>query len=68
MHGQLLLQKIETLPIELQRQVSDFVIFLHKQKQKQCIRKRTVGEYKNKIIIHEDFNEPLTDDFWFGEQ
>jgi len=32
------------------------------------VKKRTVGEYKDKIVIHEDFNEPLGDDFWLGKQ
>ena len=41
MHGQQLLQEIEILPPELQKQVSDFVIFLRKQQQKQHIKKRT---------------------------
>jgi hypothetical protein len=68
MHGQQLLQEIEFLPLELQKQVSDFVIFLRKQQQKQLIKKRTVGEYKNKIVIHDDFDEPLGDNFWLGEQ
>ena len=68
MHGQQLLQEIEILPPELQKQVSDFVVFLRKQQQKQVIKKRTVGEYKNKIFIHDDFDEPLGDDFCLGEQ
>jgi hypothetical protein len=68
MHGQQLLQEIEVLPLELQKQVSDFVIFLRKQQQKQLIKKRTVDEYKNKIVIHDDFDEPLGDNFWLGEQ
>ena len=67
MHSQRLLQEIETLPPELQKQVSDFVGFLRKQ-QKQLIKKRTVGEYKDKIVIHDDFDEPLGDDFWLGEK
>jgi len=68
MHGQQLLHEIEILPPELQKQVSDFVVFLRKQQQKQFVKKRTVGEYKDKIVIHEDFNEPLGDDFWLGKQ
>jgi Protein of unknown function (DUF2281) len=63
MHDQQLLHGIEILPPELQKQMSDFVVFLRKQQQKQLIRKRTVGEYKGKIVIHEDFDEPLCDDF-----
>jgi Protein of unknown function (DUF2281) len=68
MHGQQLLHEIEILPPELQKQVSDFVVFLRKQQQKQFVKKRTVGEYKDKIVIHEDFDEPLGDDFWLGKQ
>jgi hypothetical protein len=68
MHGQQLLHEIEILPPELQKQVSDFVVFLRKQQQKQHVKKRTVGEYKDKIVIHEDFDEPLGDDFWLCEQ
>lgn len=68
MHGQQLLQEIEVLPPELQKQVSDFVIFLRKQQQQQFIQKRTVGEYKETIVIHDDFDEPLGDDFWLGGQ
>lgn len=67
MHRQLL-QEIEILPPELQKQVSDFVVFLRKQQQKQLIKTRTVGEYKDKIIIHDDFDAPLGDDFWLGGQ
>ncbi|MGD0959891.1 MAG: DUF2281 domain-containing protein [Methylomonas sp.] len=68
MHGQQLLREIEILPPELQKQVSDFVVFLRNQQQKQHIQNRTVGEYKGKIIIHDDFNEQLPDDFWLGDK
>jgi hypothetical protein len=68
MHGQQLLQEIEILPPELQKQVSDFVVFLRTQQQKQVLKTRTVGEYIGKIITHDDFNEPLPDDFWVGEK
>lgn len=67
MHSQELLQEIEILPPELQKQVSDFVGFLRKQQQKQSVKKITVGEYKDKIVIHDDFDKPLADNFWLGE-
>ena len=51
MHSQQLLHEIEILPPELQKQVSDFVVFLRRQQQKQQIKKRTVGEYADKISI-----------------
>ncbi|WP_394754194.1 hypothetical protein [Crenothrix sp.] len=53
-HNQQLLHEIEILPPEL-------------QKQKQLLKKRTVGEYRDKIVIHDDFDTPLPDDFWLGE-
>ena len=68
MQTQQLLHEIEVLPPELQKQVTDFVALLRKQQQKKVITKRTVGEYSQKIIVHEDFDAPLDDDFWFGRQ
>jgi hypothetical protein len=68
MQSQQLLHEIEVLPPDLQKQVTDFVVFLRKQQIRQLRKKRTVGEYKGKIIIHDDFNEPLPDDFWLGEK
>ena len=68
MQSQQLLHEIEVLPPDLQKQVTDFVVFLRKQQIRQLRKKRTVGEYKGKIIIHDDFNEPLPDDFWLGEE
>lgn len=68
MQTQHLLKKINILPPELQKKVVDFIAFLHAQQQKQTLTKRTVGEYKHQIIIHDDFDEPLPDQFWLGEQ
>jgi len=67
MNSQQLLRKIEILPPELQKQVYDFVIFLSRQQQKQLIEQRTVGEYKDKIRIHTDFDDPLPDNFWLSK-
>jgi len=68
MHSQQLLHEIEALPPELQKQVSDFVVFLRRQQQKQQIKKRTVGEYADKIVVHGDFDAPLNDVFWLCGQ
>ncbi len=68
MQTQRLMHEIEILPLELQKQVADFVLFLRKQQQKQQLKKRTVGEYQNKIIIHDDFDAELPDEFWLGEK
>ena len=68
MNSQQLVLQYEILQPDLQKQVLDFVNFLIKQQQKQVVQKRTVGEYKNKIRIHADFDAPLPDDFWMGEE
>ncbi len=31
------------------------------------VAKRTVGEYKKQIRIADDFDKPLSDEFWLGE-
>jgi hypothetical protein len=67
MNSQQLVHEIEVLPPELQKQVFDFVAFLRKQQLKQRVTKRTVGEYRDKIRIAKDFDEPLGDDFWLGQ-
>ncbi len=66
MNSQQLVREVEVLPPELQQQVFDFVSFLRKQQLKQQLTKRTVGEYRDKIHIADDFDEPLGDDFWLG--
>ena len=32
------------------------------------LRINYVGEYTNKIVVHDDFDNPLDDDFWLGCQ
>jgi hypothetical protein len=59
--------EFEVLAPELQKQVFDFVAFLRKQQLRQQSLKRTVGKYKDKIRISDDFDAPLGDDFWSGQ-
>jgi hypothetical protein len=71
MNSQQLVFQYEILQPDLQKKVLDFVNFLIKQQQqqqRQTIQKRTVGEYKDKIRIYSDFDAPLPDDFWMGEE
>jgi hypothetical protein len=62
-----LLQNIESLPPDLQKEVGDFVDFL-RQKYPLLTTKqqRTVGEYRQQIVMHTDFDQALDDDFWLG--
>jgi len=59
MHSQQLLHEIDILPPELKKQVSDFVVFLCRQQQKQQMKKRTVGEYANKITKRDGVCNPV---------
>lgn len=61
MNSRQLVHEIEVLPPELQKQVVDFVAFLRKQQLRQRVTERTVGEYRDKIRIAEDFDAPLRD-------
>ena len=68
MNSQQLVHEFEVLAPELQKQVLDVVAFLRKQQLQQHLSKRTVGECRDKIHIAEDFDAPLGDDFWLGQQ
>jgi hypothetical protein len=57
------LQKYHYLPLELRKEVIDFIDFLtQKYQQKQApIRKSNFGSAKGLITMSDDFNEPLED-------
>ncbi|KAF3888117.1 MULTISPECIES: type II toxin-antitoxin system VapB family antitoxin [Nostocales] len=64
-----LIAKLQTLPLEQQQQVLDFVEFLvqkypHPQ---QSSQKRVLGLNQGEIWMSDDFNDPLPDEFWLGE-
>ncbi len=64
-----LIAKLQTLSPEQQQQVLDFVEFLaqkYPQIQEQP-KKRVMGLHKGEIWMSDDFNDPLPDEFWFGE-
>lgn len=66
MLNQQLLQDIASLPPDLQKEVGDFVDFLRQKYPSQTQQRRTTGEYRQQIIVHDSFNQPLDDDFWLG--
>ena len=69
MLNQQLLQNIESLPPDLQKEVGDFVDFLRqKYPPPTAKQQRTVGEYRQQIVMHADFDQTLDDDFWLGNQ
>lgn len=65
-------QRTAVLPDNLQQEVLDFVEF-HVAKSHSFIPKndvasrRTAGLQRGKVHIAEDFDEPLSDDFWLGK-
>ncbi len=64
-----LIAQLQTLPPEQQQMVIDFVEFLaHKHAQSQPEKQRVLGLNQGEIWISEDFNDPLPDEFWTGEQ
>ncbi|MGB6298210.1 MAG: DUF2281 domain-containing protein [Rivularia sp. (in: cyanobacteria)] len=68
-----LISKLQNLPIEQQQQVLDFIDFLTQKyistsdKFEKKPKQRILGLYENQIWISDDFNEPLSDEFWLGE-
>lgn len=61
-YSSLIATKLESLPVDKQQQVLDFVEFLA---QKDI--KRVPDLHQGKIWMSDDFNEPLDDSFWLGE-
>ncbi|NJM19370.1 MAG: DUF2281 domain-containing protein [Richelia sp. RM2_1_2] len=71
---EVLIAKVQSLPPEQQQTLLDFVEFLeHKNTQSQPIstqpvQQRVLGLNRGEIWMSEDFNEPLPDEFWLGEE
>lgn len=67
-YSDLIATKLKNLPVDKQQQVLDFVEFLiQKSTSKQQNTKRVPDIHKGKIKMSDDFNEPLDDSFWLGE-
>ncbi|MEL6460607.1 MAG: DUF2281 domain-containing protein [Cyanobacteria bacterium J06621_15] len=69
-----LIAKLQNLPPEQQQTVLDFAEFLvQKNTQSQAaptqkVQQRVLGLNQGEIWMSEDFNEPLPDEFWMGEE
>ena len=46
---------------------TDVVLVFHGQEQKKPQRFRVLGAFKGKVRIADDFDNPLGDEFWLGE-
>ncbi len=67
-YAEIVSEKIKTLPLNKQQEVLDFVDFLIERLQKKSQLKRTPNLAQGKIWMSDDFNEPLSDSFWLGEE
>jgi hypothetical protein len=64
-----LIAKFQTLGPEQQQQVLDFVEFLGQKytQPEKAPQKRILGLNQGEILMSDDFNDPLPDEFWMGE-
>ena len=68
-YAELISEKIKILPLEKQKEVLDFVDFLvQRNRNIQLPSQRIPNLKKREIWISDDFNEPLSDSFWLGEE
>ena len=68
-----LVTRLQNLPPEQQQQVVDFIEFLeHKYIQQpsnlEQPKRRISGLHEGQGWMSEDFNQPLPDEFWMGEE
>ncbi len=58
---------IDQLPPSLQKQVYDFANALVNKKENTAKKPRILDLHKGQVWMSEDFDEPLPDEFWLGE-
>ncbi len=62
---------IDELPSDLQEQVYNFVTFLKSTQVEldtALKENRVLGLHKGSMQMHDDFDDPLPDTFWLGEE
>ncbi|MGB0430850.1 MAG: DUF2281 domain-containing protein [Bacteroidia bacterium] len=59
MNNEAILEKINSLPLDLQKEVEDFIDFLKTRVDQKRPEKRKLGLLKGKIRMSDDFDEPL---------
>ncbi len=63
---QALLEEVRSLTPAQQQEVLDFAAFL-RQKTPTVAKERVPGLHRGAFIISDDFDDPLPDSFWLGE-
>lgn len=64
-------QEWQALPESAQQNVYDFFLFIKQRYTKpieQTNKLRTFGQHRGLIEASEDFDEPLPDNFWLGDE
>ena len=65
---QAILAKLQVLPPEQQQQILDFAEFLIKKYDHSTVPKQRVPDlHQGQIWMSDDFDDPLPDKFWLGE-
>lgn len=62
---------LEKLPPELQQEVFDFASYLAEKKaggRPSASSQRVAGLHVGQVTMRDDFDEPLSDDFWLGQE
>ena len=63
-------QEWQALPESAQQEVYHFFLFIKQrylQPIEQSKKSRTFGQHRGLIEMNEDFDEPLPDNFWLGD-
>lgn len=70
MNIQEILREAQALPTQEQIQLATQLLQLIQEKMYPSMEKKTQripGLHRNSYVISEDFDQPLSDDFWVGE-
>jgi hypothetical protein len=65
---QALLEQVRALTPAQQQEVLDFAAFLHQKTPQPVPKKRTPGLHPGAFVMSDDFDDPLPDSFWLGEE
>jgi hypothetical protein len=64
---QALLEQVRALTPAQQQSVLDFAAFLGQKTPQPAPKARTPGLHKGAFVMSDDFDDPLPDEFWLGE-
>lgn len=65
---QALLEQVRALTPAQQQAVLDFAAFLRQKTPQPAPKARTPGLHPGAFVMSDDFDDPLPDSFWLGEE